>query len=284
MGVRLRLAKAGLCLLIGASTLFGFILAAGDFLLSGLATASGVSFLAAGGASLNSLQDRDVDRMMSRTRQRPLPSGQATPGQALQQAIVLSTIGMLLIYIFAETAAASVVALSALLLYNGLYTPLKQKTILAIVPGAICGALPPYIGWLAGGGGWLSYAGGLLVALLLLWQLPHFWLVMLAHKEDYVHGTVPNLLDVFGEAGLKRFFITWIGALAVVMTLFLSLPYLFVFWVRLIVVVNAVLLLVLFCLQLFSKRESAYGSLFIYLNASLCIHMVSIAAGRLLTG
>jgi len=276
---RLRLAKAPLCLLLGFAVFFGALLADPDPSLSSILVALAVTVVAAGAASLNSLQERNLDAKMERTRNRPIPTGSLTVRQATWQAAGLFIFGMLFL-LKASTLAPTILTLCGVVLYNGVYTPLKRTTILAIIPGAVCGAIPAYVGWLDGGGPWLSFPVLLLFALFFLWQIPHFWLILLGHSRDYAAGDMPNLLNLVSESRLRRFFITWIGALAIVMVLFVTLPYPLAAAARPAIIVNALALVGVFAvgLQLGEKRK--YRILFRLLNGSLLLHMLIVGIGR----
>ena len=95
-------------------------------------------------------------------------------------------------------------SLIAVVLYNMLYTRLKKRTIAAIIPGAISGALPPYIGWTSAGGDPFSGTALLLSVLFILWQVPHSLLILLRHKDDYLHNALPSLVKILPESSLKR--------------------------------------------------------------------------------
>jgi protoheme IX farnesyltransferase len=279
---RLRLAKVGLCLFIGSATFFGAILADPVVSLRLAAVAGAVFLVAAGAASLNSLQEQQLDGEMARTRDRPMPTGMLTPRQAGSQAIILLTTGLLVLVAATNEVLPAALTGIAVVLYNGVYTPLKKKTILAIVPGAICGALPAYIGWLAGGGGEAAFPAILLFALFVLWQVPHFWLVLLIYREDYAAASLPNLLKEVQEDSLRRFFIPWIGALASMMLMFATLPYPLPLAARGALIVNALLLPTVFFCRLRSSKTSNYRLLFMVLNGALLLHMVILGAGRVL--
>ncbi len=281
---RLQLAKIQLCLLIGCSTLFGFILADPIIKTATLLCGCAVFVLAMGAASLNSLQECRLDRELLRTSNRPLPRGVLTPRQAWWQALILCLAGLLLLFWATRTIWPLITAVFAVFLYNGLYTPLKQKTVLAIIPGAVCGALPPYIGWLSGGGEAFSYPALLLFALFVLWQIPHFWLVLLNFKAEYVGSSLPHFLQLFGEDTLKRLFITWLGALVLIMMLFLGLPFPLGFLWRALIVVNGCLLLGAFICGLAFGKSINYRTLFIILNAALFVHMLVLTSGRITAG
>jgi protoheme IX farnesyltransferase len=281
MNRRLGLAKVPLCFLIGCSTVFGYIWA--DPVLAGPAFFSGfgIFVIATGAATLNSMQEYRLDGELERTRNRPLPKGLLTPMQAGVQALVLFLIGSIILITASETLLPVLIALFAVFLYNAIYTPLKKRTVLAIIPGAICGALPPYIGWLGGGGEVVSYAGALLIVLFVLWQVPHFWLVLLTFKEDYEKSNLPNFLKQFREESLKRFFVTWIGSLVLVMLMFLVLPVHLGSFSRFVIIINACLLVVAFIYGLAIRKTSNYRNLFIILNLALFLHMSVLIAGRL---
>jgi protoheme IX farnesyltransferase len=281
MGGRLQLAKVPLCLLIGCSTLFGAILAQAHFTWSALILAMGVFVLATGGASLNSLQEHRLDAQMERTRNRPLPQRRISLTAAAWQAALLLLAGMVMVALASSSILASATALFALILYNGVYTPLKKRSVLAIFPGALCGALPPYIGWLGAGGYPVSYEAVLIVALFVLWQVPHYWLVMLNFQQDYLVSTQPNFLKQLQAPSIKRFFVTWIGALALVMIMFVVLPPGMDTGFSLALISNATLLLAVFIHGLVPKESNNYPRLFMSLNISLLVHMVIVCAGRL---
>ncbi|MDK9707523.1 MAG: UbiA family prenyltransferase [Desulforhopalus sp.] len=279
---RLRLAKTPLCLLVGVATVFGAILAEPVFSQQMLIVAGGVFLVATGSASLNSLQEHGLDGAMIRTKGRPLPSGKLTRAQAAWQAAVLIALGLLLVVTHSENRLAELMTLAAVLLYNCVYTPLKGKTVLAIVPGALCGALPAYIGWLTHGGDPDGLVAILLVVLFVLWQIPHYWLVLLSYQEDYAAGIVPNFLSQFRENTLERFFVTWLGALVVIMLMFAAFPYSLSSWVRCLIVANALILPGLAYYWLRWRKRRKFRLLFIALNCLLLNHMVILGGGRML--
>ena len=106
--------------------------------------------------------------------------------------------------------------------YNGIYTPLKRTTVLAIIPGAVCGSLPVLVGWMAAGGGLESPKLWILMVVFGVWQLPHFWLVVLANQEDYRSSGIPNMLRILSPAQLRQLIFVWVTAF-VVLTLCLPL-------------------------------------------------------------
>lgn len=280
MNRRFDLAKVPLCLFVGCSTIFGYILAEPAMSWGAFFSGVGIFVIAAGAASLNSMQEYRLDRQLRRTRNRPLPRGLVTPVQAGVQALILLAVGFLVLLAASATLLPVLIAACSVLLYNALYTPLKKKTVLAIIPGTICGALPPYIGWLGGGGNPVGFPGGLVFVLFVLWQVPHFWLVLLTFKDDYQESGLPNFLQQFREERLRRLFVTWIGALVSVMLMFLILPFPLGSIFRGIIIANACLLLAAFVFGLAIRKNSDYRMLFLVLNLALFLHMAAVVAGR----
>jgi len=151
-----------------------------------LATLVGAALAATGANTLNQWVECPLDMKMKRTAARPLPSGRVTPGQALAFGWLTIFAGWLLLDQVVNGLAANLALLVAVL-YVALYTPLKRRSSLCTIVGAVCGALPPLIGW-AGAAGSLSAAAWVLFGILFLWQIPHFLAIDWYHREDYARG------------------------------------------------------------------------------------------------
>lgn len=143
----------------------------------------GIWLQAAGSLSLNSYIERDLDRLMERTKERPLAAGRLQPSVALFWGWGLIFVGTLILVICANLLTAALGVLSALL-YIYVYTPLKLKTPYALYIGAVPGALPTLMGWTVVTGT-LSGMGAYLFGLLFLWQIPHFMAISLYRKNEY---------------------------------------------------------------------------------------------------
>ena len=160
---------------------------AGEFDLPGLLDAlAGIGLVAAGSSALNQWLERRTDGRMFRTVNRPLPAGRIHPLEALVFGVLLGVAGSvwLLLRVNGLTAALTV---ATLLMYVGLYTPLKRRTSLCTAIGAIPGALPPVLGWTAAGGE-LNASALALFGILFLWQFPHFLAIAWLYREDYRLG------------------------------------------------------------------------------------------------
>lgn len=136
-------------------------------------TCLGTALVASGAAAFNQVHERGTDRLMDRTRLRPVADGRMAPAEGRTIASLLSLGGLLILW-FGATPSAAGVALATLLSYAVVYTPLKRRTSLATVVGAVPGALPPLIGWAAAGGSLATPAPWALFLIMFLWQLPHF--------------------------------------------------------------------------------------------------------------
>jgi protoheme IX farnesyltransferase len=148
----------------------------------------GTALAAAGTLALNQFLERDVDARMLRTRGRPLPDGRLQPLEALVFGMLLTLSGIALLAVVVGLGSALVTGATAAL-YLFAYTPLKRVTPLAMVVGAIPGALPPVTGWVAARGE-LGVGAGVLFAILFLWQLPHTLAIARLYRDDYARGGI----------------------------------------------------------------------------------------------
>ena len=197
------LIRPGVSLAVGFSALAGYVLAAGgldgpggvggglDAVPGGVPVFAGTFALSAAVSVLNQIQERRRDALMERTRERPLASGRMSPEQGRRVFAALLLVSALCLWP-ALGWGAGLVLVVVLGLYNGVYTPLKPVTAWAMIPGAACGALPPWIGWVAGGGGALALTPVYLFALYFVWQMPHFWMLAETNAEDYAARGLPG--------------------------------------------------------------------------------------------
>jgi protoheme IX farnesyltransferase len=209
MKILSELTKFRITVLVSFTTGLGYILAADVIGYTLFYAIGGIFLLASASSALNHWQEQKTDALMDRTRYRPIPSGRLEPNAALWITFGLLISGSALLLITTNIEAFAV-GIFTFLWYNFVYTPLKRKTAFAIIPGALVGALPPVAGWAAAGGG-LFDAGILAVAAyFFIWQIPHFWLLLMLYGSDYEKGGFPTLNKVFSEAQLKRITFTWL--------------------------------------------------------------------------
>jgi heme o synthase len=189
----LALAKPRLNLLVIATSAAGFYAGAGGRLdvAPFVHTLMGTAFVAGGASGFNQIYERKTDLLMHRTRLRPLPDGRLSTAEARVFSIALSGLGLVQLAFGANLLAAAV-ALATLLVYIAVYTPMKLRSPLATLVGAVPGALPPLIGWAAARGA-LSRDAWTLFAIVFCWQIPHFYAIAWLYREDYQRAGFPML-------------------------------------------------------------------------------------------
>ena len=189
----LELTKPRITLLVTLTTAAGFALASERplDLPRFFATLVGTALVAAGSAAFNQYVERDTDQLMRRTSTRPLPAGRMLPAHALAFGALLSIPGLLVLGLAVNPLTAAI-GLGTLIAYVAIYTPMKRKSSLATLVGAIPGAAPPVMGW-TGASGAIGLGGWLLFAILFLWQLPHFLAIAWLYRDDYRRAGMPLL-------------------------------------------------------------------------------------------
>lgn len=194
--------KPGITLMVVLTAGLGFLLAEQDsfsFMLL-VHTLLGTGLVSAGASVLNHVLERETDALMTRTANRPLPTGRMDPDTALLFGVVLSILGLgdLALGTNLLTGLLGAVALAG---YVFVYTPLKRISSLATVIGAVPGAIPPMMGWSAVRNE-LDLAAWVLFGILFFWQLPHFLAIAWLCREDYARGGFP-MLPVLDPEGVR---------------------------------------------------------------------------------
>jgi protoheme IX farnesyltransferase len=190
----IQLIKPSLSIMVVFSSVISYLLAPKvvDYNLSMIVLLFVAGILVTGGANgINQTVEKETDAMMKRTASRPIASGRLTSTQGWIFSIVIGIVGVLLLGFFFNWLSAGLAAFS-LFLYAFIYTPLKKVNAIAVLVGAVPGALPCLIGWTAGndavfgnGNGIKDYGGLVLFALQFLWQFPHFWAIAWIAHNDY---------------------------------------------------------------------------------------------------
>ena len=182
------LLKPRLSFLVVFSGAFGYLLGiSGNFSWLALSALVVGSFLVTGAANIiNQVIEKDLDKLMSRTKTRPLPTGKLSVQEAIFFSALLATVGSTLLGFFVNPLVAGLSMLS-LILYAFVYTPLKQVTPISVFVGAFPGAMPPLIGW-AAATGMIGIEGFILFTIQFIWQFPHFWAIAWVGHEDYTRA------------------------------------------------------------------------------------------------
>ena len=175
----------------------------------------GTALAAAGTLALNQFIERDTDAMMERTCRRPLPDGRVQPGDALWFGIVLTGLGVGYLAL-AVNLSSALVAAAITLSYLWAYTPMKRSSSLCVPVGAVPGALPPVLGWVAARGE-LSVDAWVLFAILFLWQIPHTLAIACLYREDFARAGIHFLpvIEPDGESTNRQIILHCSALLAV---------------------------------------------------------------------
>jgi len=196
------LTKPRLNFLVLITTLGGMYIAAPEGVPLALLLHSlvGTALVAGGAAALNQAWEHDTDRLMRRTRLRPIPGGRLRVADGTWFGTLLSAIGLIELTWKANPLAAAVAA-ATLVSYVFVYTPLKRRSSLSTLVGAVPGALPPVIGW-AAATGTISLPAIVLFGIVFLWQMPHFLAIAWLYRDDYRDAGIP-LLPVLEPDGRR---------------------------------------------------------------------------------
>jgi protoheme IX farnesyltransferase len=210
-----QLAKPGVTRLVLLTTLFGGLVAAVPMSIGRwFITLTGTALVVAAANALNMVHEKDADALMSRTRDRPLPSGRLAPAPVMRAAAGAAVLGLALLCTIQLVSAA--LALLALASYVWLYTPLKRTTPHALYAGAVPGAIPPLIGYASATDGQLDAPAFVLFALLAVWQIPHFLAISMFRRAEYQRAGFRVFTVCRSQRSVRRLMFVWSVALFVV--------------------------------------------------------------------
>ena len=215
--VVVRLTRIRLSLMVTISAVTGYFLTGSAPGWGLLYLFAGVFFLAAGTTVLNQIQESNRDGLMARTKHRPIPAGEITLVSASVVSGLLLAGGTLLLSLNGWIPMA--LGISNIVFYNLIYTPLKTRSWLAIIPGAVVGAVPPLMGWTSAGH-YIFHLHAVFVAIFVfLWQIPHFWLLMIKYGKEYEKAGFSSISRTLNEGQIKSVVFYW----GVITSLFLML-------------------------------------------------------------
>lgn len=275
----LELAKVRITFAVTLTTFVGYFMVDGVVDSTLWWTLLGIFLLASGSAALNQYQEHHLDAKMDRTKNRPIPSGAISPIHGLLFAFALSALGSYLLY-WSSGFESMQLGILALIWYNAIYTPLKRKSAFAVVPGSVIGSIPPMVGYVAGGGNVLDPQILAFAFFMFMWQVPHFWLLVMKNGVDYKKAGFPTIADVYTEKQLKSITYMWIAATAVSSML---LPLMHVFRsTTLLVILSISLVVVLAGFASIFRNEYTKKMIFKYfmgINVYLLVILGLIIAG-----
>ncbi|MDP4679354.1 MAG: heme o synthase [Cyclobacteriaceae bacterium] len=181
----IELMKLRLSFLVAFSSGFGYILASTngvDFMILFMLSLGGI-LVSGASIAINQVIEVQYDAVMKRTKGRPLPTGRLTSNEAITFASLCFLTGLIILY-FTTNIQTVVLSFISMILYSFVYTPLKRVGPIAVFVGAIPGALPPLLGWVAATGS-ISYEALIIFGIQFIWQFPHFWAIAWVSDEDY---------------------------------------------------------------------------------------------------
>lgn len=178
------LLKFRLSALVAFSCAFGYVLASPQLSWINLMWVFFGGFMLSGASvTVNQIIEKDLDKLMTRTQNRPLPTNRLSVNEALYFSIVCFVVGVTVLYLTTNLLTTSLSILS-MVLYSFVYTPLKRVGPIAVFVGAIPGALPPLLGWTAATGS-ISHEALIIFGIQFIWQFPHFWAIAWVADDDY---------------------------------------------------------------------------------------------------
>jgi protoheme IX farnesyltransferase len=189
------------------SALTGYFLSGGALNISFFYLFAGLFLLSAGASVLNQMQEFRQDALMPRTINRPIPAGVIALTTAAFITFLLIFSGALVLVI--NGWIPMILGLLNIVLYNLIYTPLKKRSWLAILPGAIVGGVPPLIGWTSAGFYLFHPNAIFLFIFVCLWQVPHFWLLMVKYGKEYESAGFSTISRFLSETQIKRVVFCW---------------------------------------------------------------------------
>ncbi|NWF88919.1 MAG: protoheme IX farnesyltransferase [Ignavibacteriaceae bacterium] len=195
------------------TTLFGYICFTPKLTVALLSAVVGTLLLAAGASVINHIQEYKIDALMTRTKNRPIPSGKITVTSAGIISVILIAFGSLIL--LSIGLVPLILGLLNIFWYNIIYTPLKKISPIAIIPGSMVGAIPPAIGWTSAGGYLFDPQILVISFFFFIWQIPHFWLLLLFLGKEYEQAGYPTLTKLFDIKQLSRITFVWITATVV---------------------------------------------------------------------
>lgn len=213
------LIKYKLSLAVVLSSVTGYFISGAEIDSCLLYLCSGVFLLASGSAALNQYSERMTDSLMARTKNRPIPSGRISEGKVLRISFILFLSGAIILS--RNGPGPLLLGIITVLLYNLVYTRLKRSTILSTIPGGLVGAIPPIIGYTSGGSNITDLEILSFSAFMFLWQIPHFWLIIIRYGEEYKQAGLATISSFLSGAQIRKLVFFWVLASNIMLLMFL---------------------------------------------------------------
>ncbi len=277
------LIKFRIVVFVSISAILGYILANNSINFDLFFLWLGVFLLAGGSGALNQVQEWQLDSRMPRTMSRPIPQGVISPASGTIISGALIAIGLAVLFLSSEKSHPFFFGLLALIFYNVIYTPLKRITPFAAIPGAVIGAIPPLIGWTFAGGS-IEHPQIFSISLFFfVWQIPHFWLLLIVYEKEYRNAGFPVLTDIFSSLQIARISFFWIFALVIIALIILAFIESFNLYSFIVVFLLGVLFLGrIYRMVKVIQPQNFYKIAFINLNIFVLIFSLVISVQKIL--
>ncbi len=277
-----RLVRMRLSLMVTFSALTGFLLTGTVPDLSFAALFAGLFFLSAGASVLNQVQEYKFDALMLRTQTRPIPSGEISRIQASLIASLLIVGGSAVLLL--NGWIPMILGLLNIVFYNLIYTPLKTRSWLAIFPGALVGGVPPLIGWTSAGFYLFHPNAIFLFIFVCLWQVPHFWLLMIKYGKEYESAGFSSISMILSELQIRKVVFAWGLSTSVFLFLF---PF-FGFVLHPVLLVSLILVNLFFISQFYKylfigKESGTVRKAFILINMYAMLVFILLTVNALIS-
>jgi protoheme IX farnesyltransferase len=272
----LALIKYKVSIAVTFTAITGYIVFSGQFDVQILTLVLGVFFLAGGSSALNECQESTYDAKMPRTMNRPIPTGKISLVNATLVSILFLLVGTAILY-FAFGAVTALLGLSNIVWYNLIYTYLKRVSPFAVVPGSMVGAIPALMGWTAAGGYAFESTILFIGFFLFIWQIPHFWLLMLKYSKEYEDAGFKTINQVVHPQNLKLIIFAWVVATSfssIIIPLFLT--NISIQFFILIFILNIIFISIFAKLAFGNVAELNFRKSFISINLYMMIFMLML--------
>lgn len=266
IGTYADLIKYRLSFAVTFSSVTGYFIYSTTPKLSLLFLSAGIFLLSAGAAALNQFTERDYDSIMERTRRRPIPGESINSRQALIISVILIVAGTVLLLLTGVATAS--LGLLTLILYNLIYTRMKRITPLAVLPGALVGAIPPLMGFTAAGATSPGIEITVFSVFMFLWQLPHFALIIVKYRNEYRAAGFRIASGNLDDNQLKKLVFAWVIVTTALLILFSEAGLVFNRYVNIALIpVNIIFILYFYRLLFKSGNQRDTSGAFILINS-----------------
>lgn len=254
----------------------GYIVYTGHFDFQIINLFLGVFFLASGSSALNECQESKYDAKMPRTMNRPIPTGKLSLKSAIIISVLFCLVGIFILY-YSFGQITALLGLINLVWYNLIYTYLKRVTPFAVVPGSMVGAIPALMGWTAAGGYVFETSIIFIAFFMFIWQIPHFWLLMLKYGKEYEDAGFKTINQAVTPGNLKLIIYSWVIATSfssILVPIFLvnvSLPFFLAIFV-----LNILFVVIFTKLSFGNVAELNFRKSFVSINIYMMLFMVML--------